>query len=158
MTQNKAAKQNLETLRENEKKWSKPLMDAGWSAIPSILLEKQAALGLNAMEMNILLHLVQYWWYETNLPHPSVKTIANALGVKERTVQRHIAQLCELGFLERQERRHTPKGSDTNLYSFNGLIEKLTPYAQEKIAERKKRAADDKARVNRKRPALHIVQ
>ena len=36
----------LETLHINEKKWSKEVMDAGWVAFPSILLEKQQAIGL----------------------------------------------------------------------------------------------------------------
>ena len=30
----------VEALRRNEAKWSKPLMDAGWNAIPSIIIEK----------------------------------------------------------------------------------------------------------------------
>jgi len=33
-------KADVETLRKNEAKWSKPLMAAGWNAIPSIILEK----------------------------------------------------------------------------------------------------------------------
>ena len=44
----RVAKPNLsdvEKLRTNEKKWSKTLMDAGWTVISSIILEKQAALG-----------------------------------------------------------------------------------------------------------------
>jgi hypothetical protein len=47
----------LETLHINEKKWSEELMDAGWVSFPSILLEKQKALGLSAVDVNILLHL-----------------------------------------------------------------------------------------------------
>src|SRR4051794_303220 len=39
----------VEKLRINEKKWSKTLMDAGWNAIPNVLIEKQAALGLDAL-------------------------------------------------------------------------------------------------------------
>ena len=36
-----------EALRKNEAKWTKPLMAAGWNAIPSIIIEKQEALGLD---------------------------------------------------------------------------------------------------------------
>ncbi len=50
-------KTDAETLRRNEEKWSKPLMDAGWNAIPSIIIEKQEALGLDAIDMNIIVHL-----------------------------------------------------------------------------------------------------
>ncbi len=30
-------------LRVNEQKWSKPLMDAGWTAFPSTIIEEQKA-------------------------------------------------------------------------------------------------------------------
>lgn len=158
MAQIKLDDESIEALKENEKKWSKPLMAAGWSAVPNILLEKQEALGLKPLEMNIILHLVQYWWFKANLPHPSVEKISKAVGVSERTVQRTIKQLCELGFMEKMERRHTRYGSTTNLYSFEGLIEKLKPFAKEKIAERKKRDAQEKARIARKKPNLTLVE
>lgn len=49
-----------EALRKNEAKWTKPLMAAGWNAIPSIIIEKQEAIGLHAIGMNIILHLSNY--------------------------------------------------------------------------------------------------
>jgi len=48
-----------EALRRNEAKWSKPLMDAGWNAIPSIIIEKQEALGLDAIDMNIIVAITK---------------------------------------------------------------------------------------------------
>ena len=92
MAKQTTQKANAEQLRVNEKKWTKPLMDAGWSVLPNIIIEKQAALGLHPLDMNIILHLVQYWWVADNLPHqywwvadnlphPSVATIAEAIGV-----------------------------------------------------------------------------
>ena len=80
MAKQTTQKANAEQLRVNEKKWTKPLMDAGWSVLPNIIIEKQAALGLHPLDMNIILHLVQYWWVADNLPHPSVATIAEAIG------------------------------------------------------------------------------
>ena len=141
-----------ENLKANERKWTKPLMEAGWSAIPSILIEKQEALGLDPVDMNIILHLTQYWWLKENLPHPSVGTIAAAIGRKERTVQRRIKALEELGFIRRIERRKSHNGSDTNLYDFDGLIKVLTPYAFEKIEEKKAAQAAKAARMKRKKP------
>ena len=69
MAKQTTQKANVEQLRVNEKKWTKPLMDAGWSVLPNIIIEKQAALGLDPLDMNIILHLVQYWWVAANLPH-----------------------------------------------------------------------------------------
>lgn len=147
-----------EALRKNEAKWSKPLMAAGWNAIPSIIIEKQEALGLDAIDMNIIVHLSNYWWQADNLPFPSVGTIAKAIGIKPRTVQKRVTALQSVGLLTRIERRKTRFGSDTNLYSFEGLISAALPYAQEKIAEREKREQDDRDRIARKRPKLTVVR
>ena len=92
---------DVETLKKNEAKWSKPLMAAGWNAIPSIIIEKQEALGLDAIDMNIIVHLTSYWWTAGNLPHPSVETIAKAVGIKPRTVQKRIKVLQVLVLMER---------------------------------------------------------
>jgi DNA-binding transcriptional ArsR family regulator len=153
--QGKAA---LETLRINEKKWSKELMDAGWVAFPSILLEKQHALGLDPIDVNILLHLATYWWTAENKPHPSKGSIAAAIGVKPRTVQRHIAAMEHAGLILREERRISRQGSKTNLYHFDGLIKEAKPFALEKIEMRdQRRAEDEKRRKKKGRPSLRLV-
>lgn len=145
-------------LYRNEAKWTKPLMAAGWNAIPTIIIEKQEALGLDAIDMNIIVHLTSYWHRADNLPHPSVETIARAIGVKARTVQKRIAALQALGLMTRTERRKTRYGSDTNLYSFEGLIKAALPYAEEKVAARKQKEQSEKDRIARKKPKLTIVK
>lgn len=147
-----------QSLRMNERKWSKPLMDAGWTAIPAVIIERQAALGLDALDVNILLHLANHWWTADNKPHPAKGTIAKAVGVDPRTVQRHIAKMEAAGFIRREERRIPGKGSRTNLYHFDGLIAEAKPFAEEKLAERRRREQEDKARPGRKgRPRLTLV-
>jgi predicted transcriptional regulator len=148
---------DVEKIQVNEAKWSKPLMKAGWTALPSVIIEKQAALGLDALDMNIIVHLSHYWWTPDNLPRPSVETIAKALSVKPRTIQKRIKALHDAGFLEREERRFTKHGSRPNLYSFKGLIEKATPFAKEKIAQLEKKDQENQERIRRKRPKLSIV-
>ena len=150
-------KGDVEILRKNEAKWSKPLMAAGWNAIPSIIIEKQEALGLDAIDMNIIVHLTSYWWTAGNLPHPSVETIAKAVGVKPRTVQKRIKALHDLGLMTREERRYTKRGSDTNLYGFEGLIQAARPFAEEKLAQIATRKEEEQKRINRKKPDLHVV-
>ena len=117
----------------NEKKWSKTLMDAGWTCFPSVIIERQKVLGLDATDVNILLHLASYWWHKDNKPHPSKKTIAAAMDVTPRTVQRRIAGMVRDGIIRREERRIPGKGSKTNLYHLDPLIEAALPYAQEKL-------------------------
>src|SRR3546814_3484984 len=37
----KKQKDSSADLRTNEKKWTKPLLDAGWTALPSVIIETQ---------------------------------------------------------------------------------------------------------------------
>ena len=153
-TKTQAAKE----LKVNEQKWSKTLMDSGWTAIPSVILERQQALGLDALDVNILLHLATFWWTADNKPHPSKRTIADAIGVQPRSVQRRIAALEAGGLIRREERRISGQGSKSNRYHFDGLIREAQPYAEEKLREKERRAADDRDRVRRKaRPKLRVV-
>ena len=70
----------------NIEKYGQTLMDAGWTAVPSIIIERQKKLGLDATDLNIVLHLMNHWWQADNRPHPSKGRIADALGVDPRTV------------------------------------------------------------------------
>lgn len=80
------AKAEQERLKRNEEKWSRALMEPGWTALPSIILEKQDALGLDAIDVNILLQLARHWWYSDNPPYPSKATLAKCIGVDPSTI------------------------------------------------------------------------
>ena len=97
-------------------------MLAGWTAIPSILLEKQHALSLTPTDLVIIFQLAKYWWYAEEPPFPSKESIAVAIGIKPRQVQRRIAEMERLGYLKRTKR---PGPYGTNTYQFDGLVEKL---------------------------------
>lgn len=125
-----------QAVRVNEKKWTKTLMDAGWTVFPSIILEHQNAMKLTPVDVNILMHLARHWWYEENLPHPSKKTIATCMQVSESTVQRRIRAMEAAGLIKRVVRRAPNQGQQTNAYDFSGLIRKATPLAEKAIAER----------------------
>ncbi|ODB84897.1 hypothetical protein A3194_14115 [Candidatus Thiodiazotropha endoloripes] len=148
----------FKAVKTNEKKWGKTLMDSGWTAIPSIIIEKQHALGLDSMDVNIILYLSTYWWEAENLPHPSKKTIAEAIGVKPRTIQRRIAALEAAGFIRRELRPDKNKGNNTNRYHFDGLIDEVKPYALEKLESIEEKKTKDAARRKRKRPVLKAVE
>lgn len=158
MTEPTKMKEAATELRVNETKWTKPLMDAGWTVLPNVLFERQQALGLDAVDINILLHLVAYWWTPDNKPHPSKVTIAKAMGIHPRTVQKRIAEMEAGGLIRREERRISKKGSKTNVYHLDGLIAAAAPYAQEKLEDIAAREAEKKARVARKgKPKLRLV-
>ncbi len=140
----------------NQKKWSKTLLDAGYTAFPSIVLEHQRDLGLDAVDVNILVYLSTFWWTADAKPHPSKSTIANALGMHPRTVQRHVAELQKRGLLRREERRLKGEGSKTNLYHFDGLIKAAKPFAEAKAKEIAAKVA--KKKMGGAKPALTLVK
>jgi DNA-binding Lrp family transcriptional regulator len=132
-------------------------MSAGWTAIPTVLLDRQQALGLDAIDLNILMHLIKHWWFEENLPHPSKRSIAQSMHITVSTVRRRIAAMERDGLVKRK-RRFDPRygGQQTNMYEFSGLIQALTPYAEEILREREERIRAEAERRVRKRP-LRIV-
>lgn len=155
--QNVSKVENAESLKRNEEKWSPALMEAGWTVIPSIILEKQQALGLDAVDVNILLQLARHWWFSDRLPYPSKAAIAECMDVDPSTVRRHIAQMERDGLIQR-EYRYKPKkgGQDTNMYHFTGLIKAATPFAKEALTTREQRKAEDVIRRRRKKPQLVV--
>jgi hypothetical protein len=153
-----ARSESAEALSRTEKKWTRALMAAGWTTFPSVILDRQKALGLDAIDINILLHLAKYWWEADSPPFPSKRTIADCIGIDPRTVQRRIAAMESVGFIERKKRKGASGGTGTNAYLFTGLIEKATPFAKEATEARQLRTKEKEARRNRKRPALHQVK
>jgi predicted transcriptional regulator len=146
-------------LRVNEQKWSKELMATGWTAVPNVIIERQLVLGLDALDVNILLHLSTYWWTADSKPHPAKGTIAKAIGVDPRTIQRRIADMEKGGLIKRIQRREPGKGSKSNIYDFSGLIKAAQPYAREKAEEMAEKEAIRKVRAARKgKPKLSLVK
>lgn len=146
-----------ERLRRNEEKWTATLMAAGWTVIPTVILERQQALGLDAVDINIILHLARHWWYSDQPPYPTKKTIAECMGIDESTVRRRIAAMEKEGIIRRKPRFDPKYGQRANEYHFDGLIEGAKPFAEEKIRERKQRQKEDAEKRTRKRPKLSLV-
>ena len=132
-------------------------MDAGWTVLPSIILEKQHALGLDPIDVNILMQLAKHWWFNENLPHPSKTTLAECMNVNPSTVRRRIARMEKDGFIRRVKRYDAKHGGQTsNAYEFDGLITAATPFAVEFINTREERRAEDVIRRSRKKPKLVV--
>ena len=133
-------------------------MDAGWTVFPSVILERQRALGLDAFDVNILLQLARYWWYSDNPPHPAKGTIAECMNVDPSTVRRRIAKMEATSFIRREARYDRKSGrQETNLYHFEGLIKQASPFAQEAIEAREQRRIEDAARRSRKKPKVLLM-
>jgi DNA-binding transcriptional ArsR family regulator len=145
-------------LKKNEEKWTTLLMEAGWTVLPSVILDRQQALGLDPVDVNIILHLAKHWWYRDNPPHPSKKALAECMGLDESTIRRHIARLESDGLIRREARYGAQGGGrQTNVYVLDGLISAATPYAKEAIAAREERRKEDANRRGRKRARFRVV-
>jgi predicted transcriptional regulator len=141
-------------LRANEKKWTPELMTPGWTMVPSVLMERQRELGINAVQFNILMQLAKHWWTEAP-PFVSKRAIAHAMRLSARTVQRHLTELENAGLIRREKRYRQDGGRTSNGYVFDGLIEKAKPHAVAMMEDRKKRLADREAR---RKPKLKLVK
>lgn len=146
-----------EQIKVIEKRWSKPLTKAGWTALPNIILDKQAALELEPIDVNILMQIAKHWWQADSAPFPAIETLADAIGVTSRTIQRRIAKMEKAQLIERNTRYYTRGGQRSNAYTFKGLIARCTPFAEEAIAERERRKTKERARIRRKQP-LTVVK
>ena len=151
-------KEQTERLRRNEEKWTPTLMEAGWTVIPSVILERQRGLGLDAIDINILMQLAMHWWFSDNPPRPSKRAIAERMNINVSTVRKRIARMEADGLIRRETRFSAKTGrQESNNYHFDGLIASATPFAQEALETRKKRQTEDAERRTRKRAHLSLV-
>lgn len=134
-----------------EKRWTKGVIDPGFTFVPSVLLRAQARLHINATELAVLMHLIDHWWEDEEMPFPSKRRLAERLSVSDKTVQRAIKRLEDEGLVRRIVRRHSSGGQASNIYDLKPLVEKLKPIAKDIIDARDKAAATKRAAV---RPGL----
>lgn len=155
----KAKTKATSDLKVLEQKWSPELIEAGWTVLPAALIEHQRALGIDAIDINIILHLANRWWTADNRPMPSKNTIATAMKIDPSTVRRRIQRMEKAGFIQREQRRISQVGSKTNIYHLDGLIKELKPFAAEMVAQKNARIAERAARyAQRGRPKLALVK
>ncbi|MBE0472052.1 MAG: helix-turn-helix domain-containing protein [Methyloprofundus sp.] len=112
---------------ELDKKWGS-IIKVGWTGIPNVLLKEQGRLGLKALELNVLINLIRFWWIAENIPFPSPEKISAEMGVSERTVYRAIASLEKNGFITRIQEEDKP-----TKYDLTNLIKKLEAIKEEII-------------------------
>ncbi len=131
-----------------EERWGKNVIKAGYTVVPSIILRAQARLHINAVELAVLLHLLDHWWDNAEMPFPSKKRIAERLGVSTKTVQRAVVQLEAEGLVKRNKRHNGNGGQGSNEYDLTPLILKIRPFADEDL-EAKKKASELRRSVGR---------
>ena len=136
--------------RKWDKMWSKPVIDYGYAALPRLLFDAQARLGLNATQMIVLLHLANLWWDPGMNPWPSKDRLAKSLGLSKRQVQRILADLETAGFVSRKPRFRANHGGQTsNEFDLGGLVAKLKALEPE-FAKARKAASEIREKVKKR--------
>lgn len=121
-----------DSTKTSEEKWGKVTMSQGFTMVPSILLQSQRRLDIKAVELAVLLHILEHWWKADDLPWPKKQTIAERLQVSEKTVQRATAKMEAQGLITRIDRfLANNNGRTSNAYDPAGLVARLHDIAEE---------------------------
>lgn len=129
-----------------EEKWGSPLLSEGFTVMPNIIFQHQKALKLKPLDVLILMHLISYWWNAKEPPRPAKGTIAEALNVDSRTVQRAVEKMEKLGYIKRIFRKAGAGDNLPNGYDLKGLVKAATKLALEQKNRKAGRAKEDQAR------------
>jgi len=122
-------------------KWGRDVMALGYTVVPDVLLTHMAVLGLTPAELVMILQLLRYWWSPEQMPFPSKRKLAEAIGCSEKNVQKVIARLEYQGYIRRIQRRHPGDRSESNVYDMRPLLEMLEPLVICETRERRQKAA-----------------
>ena len=111
--------------RQSADKWGAEVMALGFCVLPSLLLRAQQRLGLNPTQLAVLLQLADFWWDQKRKPFPKKSDLAERLGLSERQIQRHIADLEQAGLVSRIPRTRSRRGKISKEYDLSGLVARL---------------------------------
>lgn len=148
-------KQPTITSKVLEEKWGRSAIEAGFTALPDTVFRQQKSLKLKHLDVLILLHLASYWWKPKSNPWPAKNTLADALDVDPRTVQRSIKKMEDLGYVKRIARISRYGDNLSNEYDLSGLVKAIKTLAEEELSLRESRAEADKQR--RKTPTAFAL-
>ncbi|WP_394539871.1 helix-turn-helix domain-containing protein [Lysobacter enzymogenes] len=127
-------------LSSTERIWGKAVYRHGYAGIPSILIQGQRRLGLNPMQMNICIQLLDYWFDPVRKPFPTKKDLAQRIGCNEKTIQNNIRALEQAGLVKRHYRRTAAGDWNSNIYDLDGLVAKVQALEPEFTAQKEQRA------------------
>jgi hypothetical protein len=104
-----------------EVRFGDAVLEAGHTAIPNLVLNHYAALGVSPGELVFVLICLQHKWTARN-PFPSLGTIAFRMGVSRRQARSYAHSLKTKGLLLVTERVEAGKGQLSNTYDFGPFI------------------------------------
>jgi predicted transcriptional regulator len=122
-----------------ERIWGRAVLSHGYTSVPSILIQGQQRLGINPLQMNIIIQLLDLWRDPERKPFPSKKQIAARIHVTEKTIQNNIRQLERAGLVLRQQRKTAAGDWNSNVYHLDGLVKRVQRMEPDFAEAREKR-------------------
>ncbi len=142
MSTEAAPKSKAQSGLQLNKKWGKDAIDLGYLVLPNSVLRFQHELGLDPVDLNIVIQIASYWWDVESPPWPSKKAIADSMRISESTLRKRLKNLESVGIIKRKYRFEVGKGQQSTAYELSGLIRKLTPIVQrEKLKKESQKTA-----------------
>lgn len=124
------AEKKPDRVTQGKKKWGGEVWGLGYTQLPSLLLRAQNRLGLSSAQLNVLLHLCEFWWSQERRPYPSKAVIANRIGIEPKQVQRILRDLEKRGYIQRNP-RYNGRAQTSNEFDLTGLTQALKKLAPE---------------------------
>jgi DNA-binding MarR family transcriptional regulator len=121
-----------------QEKWGTAL-EAGFQVVPNVLIRAQRNLGLDPIDVVVLLNLLAHWWEREDRPYISPSSIARRMDVTTRTVERHLKRLEEKGFLRRCRPQRSGEGIYIRSYDLQPLIGILQEASKNALTQRAQR-------------------
>lgn len=115
----------IEKGKQLQRKWGEDVLNGGFVLVPTLLLKKQGELGLDGIDVTVLLNLLASWWEPETHPFPKTATISRRMGVSTRTVQRSLKRLEEKGFVRREREVQEDNHIVRTLYDLSGTVDRL---------------------------------
>jgi hypothetical protein len=103
-------------------------VDAGFLAVPNILVRAQNKLGLTPNDLVVVLNIIMHWWHRDRRPTPRSTAIAKRTGLGPRTVQRSLKKLERKGLITRVR-----ISRDKTEYDLDGLRSMLAAEARSDV-------------------------
>jgi hypothetical protein len=105
----------------------------GWSPTPQLFYRQQSALGLTNNEIALIQHVSSYQYSLKDRPYPRASTLARAMGVSVRAIQKWKASLIQKGLLTTKTKVRDDGTHESSFWDFSplwGRLQELTPGTQ----------------------------
>jgi predicted transcriptional regulator len=140
--------------RQAELKWGTASMEAGYTIVPNVLITRHLQVGLDAVDLALVLLLASHWWTADTKPFPSKKRLAKAIGRDATVVRKRLQALERDRLIKRIFRKRDHGGNNTNLYDLSPLAKEINRLSRQDIAERDN---DRLSRVGKRAPKVSKV-